>query len=64
MAYTSLCLGEINTCISFAREAIELPFISDENKYLALMYSVEAYCVLGDQKEVSYGCRWFNIDLV
>lgn len=51
LAYTSLCLSESNNAINFAKEAIDFPFTSDENKFCALMYLVEAYCSIGDHKE-------------
>ena len=51
-AYTSLCLSETNNAINFAKEAIDYAFTSDENKFCALMYLVEAYCSFGDHKEV------------
>jgi hypothetical protein len=47
-------LGETNNATNFAKEALELPFLNEENKYLALMYLVEACCIIGDQKEVEF----------
>jgi len=51
LAYSSLSLGEINNTINYAKECLDLPFINEENKYICLMYLVEAYCFLGNQKE-------------
>lgn len=51
LAYTSLSLGEINNTINYAKECLELPSITDETKYICLMYLVEAYCFLGNQKD-------------
>jgi len=61
LAYTSLCLGEINSAINYARDAISLPNQSEENKYLCLMYLVEAYCHLGNAKEALHKINQMNI---
>jgi hypothetical protein len=64
LAYSSLSQGEINNTINYAKECLELPFINEENKYICLMYLVEAYCFLGNQKEVpissSYSLKVFS----
>ena len=49
-----MSLGEINNTINYAKECLELPSITDETKYICLMYLVEAYCFLGNQKDVFY----------
>ena len=47
-----MSLGEINNTINYAKECLELPSITDETKYICLMYLVEAHCFLGSQKDV------------
>jgi len=51
LSYISLCLGEINSAANFAKEALELPFISEENKFLCLIYLVEYYCTTGSNHD-------------
>jgi len=51
-AYIALCNGEINNTINYAKSCLELIYVTDENKYICLMYLVEAHCLLGKQKEV------------
>lgn len=51
-AFTSLCIGEINNAINYAKGCLDLNYVSDENKYMCFIYLVEAYCLLGKQKEV------------
>jgi len=61
LAYLSLGLGEINSAINYAKEAIALPNQSEENKYLCLMYLVESYCHLGNAKEALHKINQMNI---
>jgi len=51
LAYSSLSQGEINNTINYAKECLELPSLSEENKYICINYLVEAFCVIGNQKE-------------
>jgi len=57
LTYISLCLGEINSAANFAKEALDLPFLSEENKFLCLMYLVEFHCTIGNNQDA---LNWIN----
>eukprot|EP01016_Furgasonia_blochmanni_P039651 TRINITY_DN4958_c0_g1_i4.p1 TRINITY_DN4958_c0_g1~~TRINITY_DN4958_c0_g1_i4.p1 ORF type:complete len:796 (-),score=217.56 TRINITY_DN4958_c0_g1_i4:174-2561(-) len=61
LAYAHLCRGELNNTLSTAKEALNLLYISEENKFNCLMYMCEAYCIQGKVQEASQLIQAYNI---
>jgi len=64
LAYIALCNGEINNSINYAKSCLELIYVTDENKYICLMYLVEAHCLLGKQKEALSEINTLNLEQI